>query len=251
MEKISINLNKNKQQASPNFCAAKIPLTKTPKISQDTFKNLSLATGAIVAATLAMGKKENKDPLPTLEEFEKTLREMVAGPYNSPRFKEESHYDYLKKAYKLDPELTLRVVNLKTTNGEYIQKDGYDISCLVENYNKHPNLSETIFKEVQTFKNATLAADLLSYAMAKNDDEEILTKFYNIRSNRFKNPIISFHTLDYMPREYRQNTEVFEKILSLKTSDGDYEYTGADISRICETYKKKSRIGFKTARNNL
>lgn len=241
MKNVSINLIQNKQTIVPSFRAVKVPFKYTPTITKDAFKTLSLATGALVTAAISMNKAEKKESLPTAEEFIEIITSMTKSD-GTIRFNTDKEYWFsvFQKLYKQNPELTWRVINLKSNDGNWLQ-GAYDICHTVKNYSLHPEFSEKVFAEVQTLDRRK-AQELVKYSEIQNDNQELLEKFYNTRSKMFETPIIGHYQVNEVINCYNENPEFCERMLGMKTKNGEYAYWGNSLLNIFPLYKEEPEL---------
>lgn len=221
----------NSKQQSTSFKAIQPDVLYKPM--KDYLKLFAKATVPLALATIAIQNKDSKI-VPNEEEFTKALRKMTR-PDGNPRFKDEDIDYLLRFAYKEDPALTWRVVNLKSKDNDWVIDNKCDITNTALYYKQHPEISETIFKDVQN-SDRKVARKLIQYTYIDSTNQEMLFKLYNIRTQEGL-PSVEFYQVNDIIKAYQENPELYEKLLTEKDINGNIARSGNDILNIYNAYK--------------
>lgn len=224
------------QIKSPNYtgtrfvlalnCARNLIAKPNSQIFDRNLKILGVATTALSLATIAINKKKE---IPSWEELKKQLLKME-GNYGQERFSEYC-IEKIELAYKKDPELTVRLVNLRQKEKWFINY-GEDVLSIVNQYEKHPDFSEYVLEQIESGDNM-----LISFLKAESTAQAKLKHLFNYRDKSGR-ILLYGKAADLIIDFYKKDPDFCEKILNTKNSDGNYSWISTDVGNLINSYIK-------------
>lgn len=234
---MKVNNQTQIQQKTPNFGAKMI---KPNQLNKAPYASVPLALGAL--ATLGMAQllldSKSTEKILTPEEIEKIITNMQKAD-GTPRFSdfEISNIKYHYEKNNANKPLFIKLINLKSADGEYVF-DFYDIIYAHEEYENHPEFSEFVINDVKNLE-TSIAKDLSRYIRSECSDQKLLLKLYNRREK--ERTTVFYYEINEIYQALKLNPQLFNALLDEQNNVGSsekYIHSGFSISVIYEAYKK-------------
>ena len=232
--------NKACQNNSPNFG---LKFIKPNQLNKAPYASIPLALSALASlgmAKLAIDREAKTEKLPTPEEFEQMLQGLKNDLNTDLLGKYE--IDSLVEKYKESPEITLKIVNLKSSDGKRIFNYYYDMQRSIEAYKLHPEFSELVIEEVQRTEKS-IACKFAMYLTIDSKNKDLLCQFYKRRDQQpddIINPsglTINGYEAPEILKAYEKNPEFCQQLLDDRVEKGNYNYHAYAIEKICQAYE--------------